>query len=321
MRVGTFNRIVVAGVCAAAATYLTVSYLVPAATTKRPATMHEVRAVVVPPPSLDTKTVVVAAVPLRFGVVLTADVLAEVPWPTASVPAGAFSSREALLGPGGQRTVLSSIGKSEPILASKITGPGQRGTLASVIDDGKRAVTIRVDDVLGVAGFVQPDDRVDVLHTHNDRPAMPTAQPSPGAVYTAVLLQNARVLAVDQLADRGTQAKPARAVTIEVTPEEAQRVHLAASVGQLSLALRPAGSTATATFRRVGLDELGGKKQRAEVPAVQDLSDTATIVTVTRGTTERSAYEITAGGRREVKLSGKSQQQQSQGEQEAAKPE
>jgi pilus assembly protein CpaB len=319
MRVGTFNRIVVAGVCAAAATYLTVSYLVPAATTKRAASHHEVRAVVVPPPSLDTKTVVVAAVPLRFGAVLTADVLAEVPWPTASVPPGAFSSREALLGPGGQRTVLNSIGKSEPILASKITGPGQRGTLASVIDDGKRAVTIRVDDVLGVAGFVQPDDRVDVLHTRNDRPAMPTAQPSPGAVYTAVLLQNARVLAVDQLADRGTQAKPARAVTIEVTPEEAQRVHLAASVGQLSLALRPAGSTATATFRRVGLDELGGKKQRAEVPAVQDLSDT-TVVTVTRGTTERSAYEITAGGRREVKLSGKSQQQ-SQVEQEAAKPE
>lgn len=158
-----------AAVCAAAATYLTVSFMLP----QQPRRQISVAKETLPSPaaSLDTKTVVVAAVPLRFGTVLTAEALSEVQWPSASVPPGAFASREALVGPGGQRTVLASIGKSEPIVSSKITGPGQRGSLSAVIEENKRAITIRVDDVVGVAGFVQPDDRVDVLWTRFDRPA------------------------------------------------------------------------------------------------------------------------------------------------------
>jgi pilus assembly protein CpaB len=312
MRVGTLNRIVVAAACAAVATYLTVSYVVPAATKRPPVVVKEVRAA--PAPGLDTKTVVVAAVSLRHGTVLTADALTEVQWPAASVPAGAFSSREALLGPGGPRTVVSPIGKSEPVLASRISGPGQRGTLSAVIDDDKRAITIRVDDVLGVAGFVQPDDRVDVLYTLNERPAVAAAQPA-GSVHATVLQQNVRVLAIDQLADRGAQAKPAKAVTIEVTLEEAGRVQAAARVGQLGLVLRPAGSSDTSTVRRIDLEaeETGGQKHRTKAPAANDHSDTAAVV-VQRGTTDRSRYEFTASGKREVKLSsGKGQQDNAQG--------
>ena len=245
-----------AGLCASIATYLTVSALARKGPSQEvaPAPINAA-----PLPVRDTKTVIVAATPLRFGTALTANVLAEVEWPASSVPAGAFTSREALLG-GGQRTVVASIAKNEPILAAKITGAGQRGTLSAVIETDKKAITIRVDDVLGVAGFVQPDDRVDVLLTRNDRPVSASPSQAPVAAYSDLLLQNARVLAIDQIADRSGQAKPAKAVTIEVTTEDAQKVALGASVGQLSLALRQAGSVA---HNRVAADRTGGSEQAA----------------------------------------------------------
>ena len=298
VRVGTLNRIVAAGLCASIATYLTVSALA------RKGPSQEVAPVpinAVPLPVRDTKTVIVAATPLRFGTALTASVLAEVEWPTSSLPAGAFTSREALLG-GGQRTVVASIAKNEPILASKITGAGQRGTLSAVIETDKKAITIRVDDVLGVAGFVQPDDRVDVLLTRSDRPVSASPSQAPVAAYSDLLLQNARVLAIDQIADRSGQAKPAKAVTIEVTTEDAQKVALGASVGQLSLALRQAGSVHTTESRRIGLEDLSKLRQEAE--DVKPASG-GPVVTVTRGARERSLYEFTPSGRREVQVTGK----------------
>jgi Flp pilus assembly protein CpaB len=299
MRFGTLNRILAAGFCAGIATYLTV-----AAVTRKPSrdvsSIPEERTV--PAAVRDTKTVIVAAVPLRFGTALTASMLAEVQWPASSVPAGAFTSREALLSAGGLRTVVVAIAQNEPILAAKITGPGQRGSLSAVIDADKKAVTIRVDDVLGVAGFVQPDDRVDVLLTRNDRPASPSASRSPEAAYSDLLLQNVRVLAIDQIADRGGQARPAKAVTIEVSTEDAQKVALGASVGQLSLALRQAGSVDTSASRRIGLEDLSKARHDMEAPKAP-VSSEGPIVTVTRGT-QRSQYEITSVGRRELKVTG-----------------
>lgn len=305
MRVGTLNRVLGAGLCAGVATYLTVS----AVSRKGPSYDHvpmpvaEERAVPTAP-ARDTRTVVVAAAPLRFGTPLTANVLAEVQWPASSVPAGAFTSREALLGSGGPRTVVAAIAQNEPILAAKITGPGQRGTLSAVIEADKKAVTIRVDDVLGVAGFVQPDDRVDVLLTRNDRPASPLPYHAPEAAFSDLLLQNVRVLAIDQIADRSGQAKPAKAVTIEVTTEDAQKVALGASVGQLSLALRQAGSVRTTSSRRIGLEDLSRVRHDPDAPKQAPASSNTPIVTVTRGTRERSQYEITSVGRRELKVTG-----------------
>jgi pilus assembly protein CpaB len=299
VRVGTLNRIVVAGLCASVATYLTVSTLARIAPRQELALAPiDVRS---EPAAHDTKTVIVAAAPLRFGTVLTANLLAQVQWPVSSIPAGTFSSLEALLGGPGPRTVLTSIAKNEPILAGKITGAGQRGTLSSVIEPDMKAVTMRVDDVLGVAGFVQPDDRVDVLLTRNDRP---TASPhqAQGAAFSDVLLQNVRVLAVDQIADRSGQAKPAKAVTIEVTTEDAQKVTLAAVVGQLSLALRQAGSLDIAESRRISVDDLS--KLRREAEAAKAVSPEIPIVIVTRGARERSLYEMTPTGRREFRAEG-----------------
>src|SRR3979409_1692603 len=112
------------------------------------------------------------------------------PWPAAAVPQGAFRSIPDVL-TAGKRVVLTAIEANEPILASKITGPGQRATLSAAIADGMKAVTIRVNYVEGVAGFVLPGDRVDVsLTRQNDK----------SAATTDVVLQNIKVLAIDQTA-------------------------------------------------------------------------------------------------------------------------
>jgi pilus assembly protein CpaB len=176
---------------------------------------------------LATQTIVVAAKPLRFGNELGQMSLRELPWPADALPAGAFSKITDLTA-GGRRVVLASIEANEPILDSKITGAGQRATLSAVLQDGMKAVTIRVNDVEGVAGFVLPGDHVDVVLTRQ--------QDKTGAAAD-VVLQNVRVLAVDQTADERLE-KPSivKAVTLEVA--SAQKLALAATVGTLSLALR-----------------------------------------------------------------------------------
>lgn len=200
-----------------------------------------------PAKQLPARTVVVATAPLRFGSLLTSDVLREVAWPEGAVPAGTFGAISAVVGDG-KRVVLASIEPNEPILASKITGPGQRATLSAVIQPGMRAVTVRVNDVEGVAGFVLPGDHVDVLLTRNQEKE---------ASATDVVLQHARVLAVDQIAD-DSMDKPSvvKAVTLEVDSVAAQKVALAASLGTLALSLRKAGEAEAGAPRRVTLSDL-----------------------------------------------------------------
>ena len=196
-----------------------------------------------PPPS---RTVVVAARPLRFGEELTSSALREVPWPEFALPAGAFGKIAELTA--AKRVALLPIDNNEAVLASKITGPGQRATLSAMIGDGMKAVTIRVNDVEDVGGFVMPGDHVDVLLTR------------PGEKNNAindVVLQNVRVLGIDQIADQRAE-KPAvvKAVTIEVDPTEGQKVALAATVGTLSLLLRKAGEVTASNTRRVTMRDL-----------------------------------------------------------------
>ncbi len=208
---------------------------------------------------LATKTIVVASKPLRFGNDLTAMSLREIPWPENMVPAGAFNKITDLTS-AGRRVVLSAIEANEPILSSKITGPGQRATLSAVLQEGMKAVTIRVNDVEGVAGFVLPGDRVDVALTrHSDK----------AAATSDVVLQNTKVLAIDQMADERTD-KPSivKAVTLEVDTVAAQKLALASSVGNLSLMLRRAGEANSESTRRVTLTDLaGGAAPTAAAPA------------------------------------------------------
>src|SRR5215468_10607758 len=189
-----------------------------------------------------TQTIVVASRPLRFGAELAGSALREVAWPGEAFPAGAFHTIQELTSQG-KRVVLASFEANEPILNTKITGPGQRATLAAVLNEGMKAVTIRVNDVEGVAGFVLPGERVDVVLTR---------QFEKGNAVNDVVMQNARVLAIDQLADeRSDKPSVARAVTLEVDISGAQKLMLAAQVGTLSLALRKAGEIASQDTRRV----------------------------------------------------------------------
>ena len=291
MRVSTIIMLAGAAACAAAAAFLTQAWL----GARTEPVVVRAAAPAVPLPQM--RTVVVAAAPLKFATVLAPEMLSEVPWPAEHVPVDTFASKTALLA-SGQRVVLANIAKNEPLLASKITGPGQRASLSIMIAEGKKAVTIRVDDVLGVAGFVQPDDRVDVLLTRNERVATTTTtsatKSAAAGVYTDLLLQNIRVLAIDQLAERNLPAKPVKAVTLEVETDDAQKLVLAASVGQLSLALRRAGGMETSESRRIGLEDLPASRLSEGASLPVDESDRGPLVTIIRGAGERTHYNLSA---------------------------
>jgi len=228
-----------------------------------------------------TRTIVVAAKPLRFGMELSAPMLREIPWSEEAVPTGAFTSVSQLLS-GGKRIALSAIEQNEPVLAVKVTGAGQRATLSSLVKDGMKAVTIRVNDVEGVGGFVLPGDRVDVVMTR---------QIDKNEASTEVVLQNARVLAVDQSADeRADKPTVAKAVTLEVSTSSAQKLWLASSVGNLSLLLRKAGETTAESTRRVTLSDLDGTSDDQETDVKK--------VVVTRGTTKQEYSVPIEGGTR-----------------------
>jgi len=232
-----------------------------------------------------TRTIVIAAGPLRFGTHISADHLREVAWPEQALPAGTFGSIVDVMS-GGKRIVLASIEKNEPILRTKITGPGQKATLSAVIQDGMRAVTVRVNDVEGVGGFVLPGDHVDVLLTRQ-------AERSTG--MNDVVIQNARVLAVDQLADDAVDRPTVvKAVTLEVDTTGAQKIALAASLGNLSLMLRRAGEQVMDATRRVTTSDLSQTEVMQQAPEAKRFAK----VSVTRGTTKQDynvASEETEG--------------------------
>jgi pilus assembly protein CpaB len=192
------------------------------------------------------RTIVVATKALRFGDELNASELREVAWPEDALPAGAFPKISDIMV--GKRIVLAAIDPNEAILRNKITGPGQRATLSAMLGDGMKAVTVRVNDVEGVAGFVLPGDHVDVLLTRNDK----------GITLSDVVIQNTRVLAIDQLADERTD-KPSvvKAVTLEVNELDGQRVAVAGTAGTLSLLLRKAGEMSDEKSRRITLTDIG----------------------------------------------------------------
>lgn len=195
-------------------------------------------------------TIVVASKRMTFGTPITDDSIEVVKWAAPTLPRGAFLSKDALF-KGGRRTTLATIEQGEPILNSKITGPGQRASLSTLIDKDKRAVTIRVDDVRGVAGFILPNDRVDVVLIRS------RADSSGRKDYSDLLLQDVKVIAVDQIAaEQKEHPIVAKAVTLEVTPQQAQKISLAANVGRLSLILRKAGDSDVVSDLRVTESDL-----------------------------------------------------------------
>ena len=231
-----------------------------------------------------TRTIVVAAKPLRFGNEVTADSLREVPWPEGSLAGVTFAKISDVIG-NGKRVALSAIEPDEPVLRNKITGPGQRATLSAMIRDGLKAVTIRVNDVDGVGGFVLPGDHVDVSLTR---------QIDKGNATSEVVLQNVRVLGIDQMADERLE-KPAvvKAVTLEVDTTGAQKLSLAASVGSLSLMLRKAGESENQYSRRITLSDLSGPS----TPVAKERKGASGLTTVAvRRAATREEYSVPIEG-------------------------
>jgi pilus assembly protein CpaB len=171
--------------------------------------------------------VAVAASDLPWGTKLTAELIKLVPFPTGSLPQGHFLSVEALQG----RVLLANLMANEPILESKLAPVSvTTGGLAAVTNPEKRAMAVKVDDVVGVAGFINPGNRVDVLVTLNHDPPI-----------TKVVLQYMLVLATGiELERKGKEDKPSpvKVITLEVTPEEGEKLALAATEGKLVMALR-----------------------------------------------------------------------------------
>jgi len=203
-----------------------------------------------------TTKVVVAKTPLAFGAVVRAENLAVVDWPTRIAPKGSFRTVKALVDGKEPRVVLRPVEANEPLLESKVSGFGGRASLSAVISGKMRGATIRVNDVIGVAGFVLPGDRVDVLLTR-DREG---GKRGPSAnLITDVLLQNVKVLAIDQdLNESKEKPSVAKAVTLEVTAHQAQKLVLAQTVGTLALALRNGKNAMAAAAPTVTVADLRG---------------------------------------------------------------
>lgn len=177
-----------------------------------------------------SEKVVVAAVDLNVGESIGPRQMRVVDWPSGSVPAGAFHRVEDV----DQRVTKINVVRDEPIVEAKLAAKGTRGGLSAVIGQGKRAITVRVNDVVGVAGFALPGNYVDVIvNTRDD------SQSDRERSVSKIVLEKILVLAVAQEAGRDdTKPKVVSAVTLEVTPEEAEKIDLARSVGSLSLVLR-----------------------------------------------------------------------------------
>jgi pilus assembly protein CpaB len=179
--------------------------------------------------------IVIAAQDIPPGTVINEEVIKKgliktTPWPKSSIPAGAFSSPQQVVGKINRVKILAN----EPILESRLAGEGAGLTVR--LESGKRALAVRVDEIIGVSGFIVPDDRVDVILTTTPLGGNQDAKVS------KIVLQNKRVLSVAQSTEQ-KEGKPqlARSITLEVSPDEAEKLSLASQEGQIALALRGLG--------------------------------------------------------------------------------
>lgn len=202
--------------------------------------------------------VVVAAVDIELGSRVNAQMLSTVDWPSGSVPNGSFSDIKAL----DDRVVKVGVLRGEPIMEGKLAPVGTQGGLSAVIASGKRAMTVRVNDVVGVAGFALPGNYVDV---------MVNAQKDKGrgeevSQISKTVLEKVLVLAVAQEANRDdTKPKVVSAVTLELSLEDSEKLDLARSVGTLSLVLRNQMDKTTVATGGITKGQLFGEKDIVQV--------------------------------------------------------
>lgn len=180
----------------------------------------------------DMGRIAVAHADIPIGTRLSPQMVRLTEWPRSSVPTGAFTAIEGLDG----RVVTVAVLRGEPLTEARLAPVGARAGLSAVVPEGKRAMTVRVNDVVGVAGFALPGTYVDVLVNTQDEGAR---RGDADRSISKIVLERILVLAVAQEADRdASRPKVVSAVTLELTPAQAEKLDLARSVGTLSLVLR-----------------------------------------------------------------------------------
>jgi pilus assembly protein CpaB len=175
----------------------------------------------------ETRPVVVAARPVALGATLVEEDLQVIQWPATALPQGIATSTSEVVG----RSVISDLHVNEPVLAAKLADTGLHG-LIPLIPSGMRALSVKVDEVVGVAGFVTPQTRVDVI--------LIMQPPGQRETVSKVILQNIRALAANQQITETENGQPlvSTVVTVLVTPEQAEKLSLAATQGRIQMALR-----------------------------------------------------------------------------------
>lgn len=181
-----------------------------------------------PKPVVRMQQIVVAAEPLKLGTRLDASNVRTIPWPQGQPVAGMFTRVEDVA----NRALITSVAENEPILDSKLASLQSGAGLAATIPEGMRAMSVAVNDVVGVAGFVTPGTMVDVLVTG--------ALTGSGGNITRTILENVRVLAAGQKVEQDREGKPQTVpvITLLVTPDDAAKLAMASTEGKIQLALR-----------------------------------------------------------------------------------
>ncbi len=247
-----------------------------------------------------TRHVVVAAADLAVGAELTADSLRTIDWPASSVPEGAMDDPKEVVG----RGLILPVIKNEPILPMKLASKEAGSGLPPAIPPGLRAVSVRVNEVIGVAGYVLPGTRVDVVATLN--PTSQTADMTSKIVLTDVLV----LAAGTKLEQPNDKEKPiaVTVVTLLVDPDEAERLTLASSEGKIQLALRnpldrarpvtrgvrPAWLIGAAPpVRQVSTRRTGSASASASLTSAPPTVAAASTVEIIRG--DKRAHEVVRG--------------------------
>ena len=212
--------------------------------------------------SVPTTEVFVVTRQLRYGERLSRTDVASVRWPANHVPFGAFTSMEQIFPAGnpGPRTVLRMLERHEPLLAMKVTAPGEDAGVASRLEEGTQAFTLQIDVVAGVSGFLRPGDRVDVYWTGTGRD---------GDGVTRLIRSSLEIIALDQTAD-SDRNNPiiARTITFAARPTDIAALTQAQASGRLTLALVGINDATTSETVEVSRDELLGEREEiAAAPA------------------------------------------------------
>lgn len=221
--------------------------------------------------NIASSKVVVAAIDIELGSKINPQMVTVADWPRGSVPDGAFGDIKELQ----DRVVKVGVQRGEALLERKLAPAGTSGGLSAVIAEGKRAMTVRVNDVIGVAGFALPGNYVDVMvNTQQERGGGHGANQ-----ISMTVLEHVLVLAVAQEANRdATKPKVVSAVTLELSPEDAAKLDLARSVGSLSLVLRNQLDKEMAGTNGITRAQLLGLKEVSTMPAPRTAAPVRTVV-------------------------------------------